>query len=62
MLGISRSATVVCAYLIATTNLSANESIAHVQSLRDVVNPNFGFRQQLEEYATRYVEDKPKPQ
>ena len=60
MLGISRSATVVCAYLIATTNLSAVESIAHVQSLRGIVCPNLGFRQQLGEYAARYVEDKPK--
>ena len=59
-LGISRSATVVCAYLIATTNLSARESIAHLQSLRSIVNPNFGFRRQLGDYATRY-EDKPKP-
>jgi len=55
-LGISRSATVVCAYLIATTNLSAEESIAHVQSLRGIVCPNLGFRLQLREYATRYVE------
>lgn len=61
VLGISRSATVVCAYLIATTNLSARESIAHVQSLRSIVCPNIGFRKQLGEYATRYVEDKPKP-
>ena len=60
MLGISRSATVVCAYLIATTNLSAVESIAHVKSLRSIVWPNVGFRKQLGEYATRYVKDKPK--
>ena len=57
MLGISRSPTVVCAYLIATTNLNAEESIAHVQSLRAVVCPNLGFRQQLSEYATRYVKN-----
>jgi atypical dual specificity phosphatase len=61
MQGISRSATVVCAYLIATTNLNAGESIAHVQSLRGIVCPNLGFRKQLEEYAKRYVEDKPEP-
>ena len=60
MLGISRSSTVVCAYLIATANLSAEESIAHVQSLRSTVSPNIGFRQQLSEYATRCVENKSK--
>lgn len=51
MLGISRSATVVCAYLMATTNLSDTESIAHVQSLRSIVSPNFGFQQQLLKYS-----------
>jgi atypical dual specificity phosphatase len=61
MLGISRSATVVCAYLIATTKLSAGESIAQVQSIRGIVCPNIGFRRQLEQYATRYVKDESKP-
>ena len=61
MLGISRSSTVVCAYLIATANLGAEESIAHVQSLRGTVCPNIGFRQQLNQYAARCVENKPKP-
>ena len=61
MLGISRSSTVVCAYLIATANLNAEESIAHVQSLRGTVCPNIGFRQQLSQYATRCVENKPNP-
>jgi len=61
MLGISRSATVVCAYLIATTDLGARESIAQVQSIRGIVCPNNGFQQQLEQYATRYVKNKPKP-
>lgn len=53
--GISRSATVVCAYLVATTAMSASESIAHVKDLRSVVYPNFGFRRQLDEYGTRFV-------
>lgn len=60
-LGISRSATVVCAYLIATSKLTVEESIERVQSLRRVVSPNFGFRQQLGEYARRYAEDEPNP-
>jgi len=35
--------------------MSASESIAHVQELRSVVCPNFGFREQLDEYATRFI-------
>ncbi|KAK7056286.1 hypothetical protein VNI00_002839 [Paramarasmius palmivorus] len=50
--GISRSATVVCAYLVATAGLRAIDSIAFVKSKRRVVSPNVGFRQQLEMYAT----------
>ncbi|KAF9480500.1 phosphatases II [Pholiota conissans] len=49
--GISRSATVVCAYLVATTEKTAIESIAHVQSIRGIVCPNIGFRTQLEQYS-----------
>ncbi|KAJ8094439.1 hypothetical protein AAF712_005799 [Marasmius tenuissimus] len=49
--GISRSATVVCAYLVATTGMRAIDSIAFVQSKRRIVCPNSGFRQQLEMYS-----------
>jgi atypical dual specificity phosphatase len=61
MQGISRSATVVCAYLVATTDLTAPKSIEHVQSIRGIVCPNLGFRMQLDEYSTRYVKLKPHP-
>lgn len=53
MMGISRSATVVCAYLIAHKNMKAEEAIAYAQSKRPVVCPNLGFRQQLEIYASK---------
>lgn len=59
--GISRSATVVCAYLVATTDMTAKASIEHVQSVRGIVCPNIGFRRQLDEYSTRYVKLKPHP-
>lgn len=59
MQGISRSATVVCAYLVATTDMTAIESIAHVQSIRGIVCPNIGFRRQLEEYSVQYMKLKP---
>ncbi|KAF8159600.1 protein-tyrosine phosphatase-like protein [Crassisporium funariophilum] len=61
MQGISRSATVVCAYLVATTEMGAPESIAHVQSIRGIVCPNNGFRKQLEQYAIRFVKNKASP-
>ena len=62
MKGISRSPTVVCAYLMATTNMTVPETIKHVRSLRAVAAPNRGFRQQLVEYDTRLeIKTEPKP-
>ncbi|CAL1714189.1 unnamed protein product [Somion occarium] len=58
LMGISRSATVVCAYLIATTSMPPNEAMGFVVSKRAVICPNLGFRQQLDTYAARYgIED-----
>lgn len=54
-MGISRSATVVCAYLIATTQMTPNEALAAVKAKRGIVSPNMGFLRQLEEY-TRQVQ------
>ncbi|KAI0251776.1 protein-tyrosine phosphatase-like protein [Lactifluus subvellereus] len=51
LMGISRSATVVCAYLIATTKMTPDEALAAVKAKRGIVCPNLGFRRQLEEYA-----------
>ena len=48
--GISRSATVVAAYLMATRSLSPKVAVARVKELRQCANPNEGFRAQLEEY------------
>ncbi|KAJ3890479.1 protein-tyrosine phosphatase-like protein [Lentinula edodes] len=45
--GVSRSATVVCAYLISNAGMTAMESITFVQSKRKIVSPNNGFRKQL---------------
>ncbi|KAH9975712.1 protein-tyrosine phosphatase-like protein [Lactifluus volemus] len=56
MMGISRSATVVCAYLVATTRMTPHEALAAVKAKREIVCPNLGFRRQLEEYA-RQVQD-----
>ncbi|TFK39945.1 protein-tyrosine phosphatase-like protein [Crucibulum laeve] len=53
--GISRSATVVCAYLIATTDKTAPDSIAFVKAQRGIVCPNSGFQKQLGEYASKFI-------
>jgi len=50
-MGISRSATVVCAYLIAQSGMTGPSSIEFVRTKRPVVCPNVGFRRQLDEYA-----------
>ncbi|KAI0079363.1 phosphatases II [Panus rudis PR-1116 ss-1] len=53
VMGISRSATVVCAYLIATQAMQAHEALEFVIARRRIVCPNLGFRRQLELYAAR---------
>ncbi|KAH9983943.1 protein-tyrosine phosphatase-like protein, partial [Russula vinacea] len=50
LMGISRSATIVCAYLIATSRMTADEALNAVREKRPIVCPNLGFRRQLEEY------------
>ncbi|KAI9510522.1 protein-tyrosine phosphatase-like protein [Russula earlei] len=52
-MGISRSTTVVVAFLIATTNMTPREALAAVRSKRAIVRPNRGFMSQLQEYYTK---------
>jgi len=52
-MGISRSATVVCAYLIAENGMTGQGSIDFVRNKRPIICPNVGFRQQLDEYAIK---------
>lgn len=52
-MGISRSATVVCAYLIAERGMTGPNAIEFVRSKRPIVCPNVGFRRQLDEYAIK---------
>ncbi|NXY51913.1 DUS15 phosphatase, partial [Ceuthmochares aereus] len=49
--GISRSTTVVVAYIMAVTELSFQEVLEAVRTIRPVANPNPGFRQQLAEFG-----------
>ncbi|KAG6853635.1 hypothetical protein C0991_002695 [Blastosporella zonata] len=58
--GISRSATVVVAYLIASSGMGATEALKHTQTKRGIVCPNIGFRSQLDTYAEGFVGDRQK--
>ena len=49
----SRSATVICAYLIATAKMTPHEAISAVRAKRGIVCPNLGFRRQLGQYANQ---------
>lgn len=49
--GISRSVSVVAAYLMAAYGWTPMEAIQYVKSKRRVAEPNFGFVRQLHEYA-----------
>ncbi|KAF8967341.1 protein-tyrosine phosphatase-like protein [Flammula alnicola] len=49
--GISRSVSVVAAFLMAHYGWSPLEAVHYIKSKRRIANPNFGFVQQLHEYA-----------
>lgn len=53
-MGISRSTTVVMAYLIATSQMTPHEALAAVRAKRAIVRPNRGFMSQLHEYHSRF--------
>lgn len=49
--GVSRSTSVVAAYLIAERGWTTGQAVQHVKARRRAAEPNFGFVQQLHEYA-----------
>ena len=49
--GVSRSATLVAAYLCATRGCSAATALAELKALRSCVAPNAGFLRQLDAFA-----------
>lgn len=49
--GVSRSTSVVAAYLIAEFGWTTGQAVQYVKSRRRAAEPNFGFVQQLQEYA-----------
>lgn len=46
-MGVSRSATVVCAYLMCKFGIGRDEAVAWVREGRERINPNVGFHDQL---------------
>ena len=52
MCGVSRSSTIIVAYLLdKMRDKTPEEIIEYLQTIRPVINPNSGFRKQLNEYA-----------
>jgi len=50
-MGISRSVTMVIAYLIQTHGCTAEKALAHVSTCRAFVRPNSGYTEQIDLYA-----------
>ena len=50
MAGISRSSTIVIAYLMTVTDLSWFDAMNAVRGARKITNPNIGFQKQLYNY------------
>lgn len=50
--GISRSATICLAYLIACNNVSLSDAFRYVKHRRSVISPNFSFMGQLQKLET----------
>lgn len=49
-LGVSRSAAIICAYMIKNLHISYDEAISRVRAVRRNAKPNAGFEQQLRAY------------
>ncbi|KAH9058920.1 dual specificity phosphatase, partial [Lactarius deliciosus] len=47
LMGISRSATVICAYLVPTARVTPHEALMAVRGKLGIVSPNIGFLSQL---------------
>ena len=49
--GVSRSATIVAAYLIKYHKMETTAAIAFIKTKRPWINPNYGFQAQLKRYC-----------
>ncbi|XP_067853615.1 dual specificity protein phosphatase 22-A [Heptranchias perlo] len=55
--GVSRSTTVVVAYLMTVTDYGWEECLSAVKAARSYASPNFGFQQQLQEFEVTLVNE-----
>ncbi|XP_075996372.1 dual specificity protein phosphatase 22-A [Genypterus blacodes] len=55
--GVSRSTTMVVAYLMTVTPFSWDQCLTAVKAVRSFVGPNYGFQQQLQEYQSTQVSE-----
>ncbi|TWW68136.1 Dual specificity protein phosphatase 22-A [Takifugu flavidus] len=55
--GVSRSTTMVVAYLMTVTHYRWDECLSAVKAVRSFVGPNYGFQQQLQEYQTTQLSE-----
>ena len=57
MAGVSRSATIVIAYLMWTQHLKYKEALEKVKEKRPLVGPNEGFEKQLEMFEKYLIDN-----
>ncbi|KAM3918397.1 dual specificity protein phosphatase 22-A-like isoform 1-T1 [Leptodactylus fuscus] len=55
--GVSRSTTILVAYLMTVTAFGWEECLSAVKAVRSYVGPNLGFQQQLQEYEMTLVKE-----
>ncbi|XP_061549207.1 dual specificity protein phosphatase 22-B [Phycodurus eques] len=55
--GVSRSVTLVVAYIMTVTGLGWKEALAAVRVVRPSAGPNLGFQRQLQEFQTTHVDE-----
>lgn len=53
--GISRSVTIVCAYLIAIHKMTVNQALQYIKQRRPIAGPNDGFIQQLQDFQHKSI-------
>ena len=58
IMGVSRSATIVAAYLIKYNGMSAHQALDYIKNKRSQINPNEGYIKQLQEYEQEILLEK----
>lgn len=51
MAGVSRSTSLVAAYIMVVTQLDWREALEAIKCARSIANPNYGFKRQLQDFC-----------